>query len=730
MIGKRPATIDDLDRAIRNLRMEIDGRVMAVGGAVGDHDLLSTYHADTLAADAVQGDLIYAESDNAWTRLPLGAAGEYVRSDGTDVEWSELLSADIAWGAVTGLVYLTAGVLSQKTLGIANTNIPPIDHVSVADNDFAKFTASGLEGRSYAETLADLSGQADAMFDWNDQRLENVLSLEVKDLSVDTADDYIGLENHHKKTAGASDADDDFYAHDNYVALNQPGGTIGYLSGLYTESWLIDGTIAHDLEAIYNKVVISGGVVSGDVIGSTDYLIMNGGSIDDLFGHITRLDVAVALTITGDVYGHYIEADIDTDPTGDVYMLYLKEYDNVDYGFYQDGSGLNVFGGALQLDTVADAAGDVDKFLVLDAGDVLDYRTAAELLADLSGDAGATFDWNGQNLTGVPNLSTKTTAAWSKTIGATGNYATWAAMIADMPDLIAHAVTVTIETGTHLTEECLLDNKSGLTSAAAIQIKAAKYYPTTYGATIPTADSATATTLRDTSVFTVADYYNDCWVVIVNGTGTDNGPVQITDTDGVNGDIIVASWPGTQPDNTSEYIICGAHIDAESTRWNAFASSGCSVPVTLIGICFSTAQGTGGCISLKGNSFTLSYCVAYGGKYIGLASSASETYVKVCGIIGNNTTNYSLFGGVFASAGYFEAAYSRISDNLRRGVMITYGANANITLNAGDNNGLWGTECKYGGQADCAGAECSGSSGNHSDTGTAGSNSADQASAY
>ena len=102
-------------------------------------------------------------------------------------------------------------------------------------------------------------------------------------------------------------------------------------------------------------------------------------------------------------------------------------------------------------------------------------------------------------------------------------------------------------TGTHLTEECLLNNKSGLTSLAAISINAAKYYPTTYGATIPTADSATATTLRDTSVFTVDDYYNDCWVVIVDGTGTDNGPVQITDTDGINGDIIVAAWPGTQP---------------------------------------------------------------------------------------------------------------------------------------------------------------------------------------
>ena len=43
------------------------------------------------------------------------------------------------------------------TFGIANTNAVKIDHASVADNDFAKFTASGLEGRSYAEVKSDLS---------------------------------------------------------------------------------------------------------------------------------------------------------------------------------------------------------------------------------------------------------------------------------------------------------------------------------------------------------------------------------------------------------------------------------------------------------------------------------------------------------------------------------------------------------------------------------------------
>ena len=42
------------------------------------------------------------------------------------------------------------------TYGIANTNYVKIDAADVADNDYAKFTANGLEGRSYAEVLSDI----------------------------------------------------------------------------------------------------------------------------------------------------------------------------------------------------------------------------------------------------------------------------------------------------------------------------------------------------------------------------------------------------------------------------------------------------------------------------------------------------------------------------------------------------------------------------------------------
>lgn len=61
--------------------------------------------------------------------------------------------------------------------GIADENIVRMDDADAADNDYAKFTANGLEGRSYAEVLSDLSGQAAAAFGWNSQNLTGIGSL-------------------------------------------------------------------------------------------------------------------------------------------------------------------------------------------------------------------------------------------------------------------------------------------------------------------------------------------------------------------------------------------------------------------------------------------------------------------------------------------------------------------------------------------------------------------------
>jgi hypothetical protein len=54
---------------------------------------------------------------------------------------------------------LTIGtdVLAEQTIGIADNNLLEVDDATAADNEFAKFTANGLEGRSYAEVRTDIN---------------------------------------------------------------------------------------------------------------------------------------------------------------------------------------------------------------------------------------------------------------------------------------------------------------------------------------------------------------------------------------------------------------------------------------------------------------------------------------------------------------------------------------------------------------------------------------------
>ncbi|MCK4240821.1 MAG: hypothetical protein KAX30_04300 [Candidatus Atribacteria bacterium] len=87
-------------------------------------------------------------------------------------------------------------VLAQQTIGIANNNLVKTDHASIADNDYAKFTASGLEGRNYAEILADLSGQVAAAFDFNSQNLTSIKQMDFNAIvgdKISLVGDRLGL---------------------------------------------------------------------------------------------------------------------------------------------------------------------------------------------------------------------------------------------------------------------------------------------------------------------------------------------------------------------------------------------------------------------------------------------------------------------------------------------------------------------------------------------------------
>ena len=120
-------------------------RRVAAGNAIGltDGGANSTLTIALSIAGQVIGDIIY-HTGAAWDRLAgnTTTTKKFLTQTGDGVA-----SAAPGWGTI---------VAADLPVGIADDKIVQIDSADVADNDFAKFTAAGLEGRSYAEVRQDL----------------------------------------------------------------------------------------------------------------------------------------------------------------------------------------------------------------------------------------------------------------------------------------------------------------------------------------------------------------------------------------------------------------------------------------------------------------------------------------------------------------------------------------------------------------------------------------------
>ena len=84
-----------------------------------------------------------------------------VENAGSDTDKFLVLDAGNQLKFGTGSETLSdIGALGSLTFGIADTNAVKIDSSSVADDEYARFTANGLESRSTAEVLSDIGAQA------------------------------------------------------------------------------------------------------------------------------------------------------------------------------------------------------------------------------------------------------------------------------------------------------------------------------------------------------------------------------------------------------------------------------------------------------------------------------------------------------------------------------------------------------------------------------------------
>jgi hypothetical protein len=153
----------------------IDGSSASTTGNAGTvtNGIYTTSDATTLAAatGANKGKYLFNNAGTGvleWQTVTSGAGDTVSPATNTDSyipQWNGANSKTLKDGLAVpagGLAGLTALGLKQNTLtfGIANTNAVLINAADVASGDFARFTTTGLEGRSNAEVLSDIGAAA------------------------------------------------------------------------------------------------------------------------------------------------------------------------------------------------------------------------------------------------------------------------------------------------------------------------------------------------------------------------------------------------------------------------------------------------------------------------------------------------------------------------------------------------------------------------------------------
>ncbi len=160
--------------SFRNITLtgELDAGSLDISG---DADIDGTLEADamTLNGTAITTTATLSTGISN-TNVPVFTSGvaddDFLRVAGTSIE-----------GRSAAEVLSDIGGQASLTFGISNTNAVKIDSASVADDEYARFTASGLESRSTAEVLSDIGGQASLTFGISNTNAVKIDSASVAD---------------------------------------------------------------------------------------------------------------------------------------------------------------------------------------------------------------------------------------------------------------------------------------------------------------------------------------------------------------------------------------------------------------------------------------------------------------------------------------------------------------------------------------------------------------------
>lgn len=365
------------NEAVSGNGRQMDGAIQVVNTNMGGGTSGYGYGLDLSGADIATADIILQNSEtisnatdglialsskfSASTGSTIGnltlANGSITDSDGaisfgdenlvtTGTLGSGKLTVDAGAGQAIIIKGISTGDANVGWIGFydsdGTTRRGYVGDASNADDDIVLASDTGdvriksASGNVLIEnlTLADGSiTDSGGTIDFGDEILNTDGALVFQNLNLSTTATHEHLKNYVYKTGGASNYNDHIVALVNYAKMDDGSNGIGNLIAITSYAWHTQGDIGtsgsnKELLGINAGCNLDGGKVWGNVYGC--YFL-----VDQESGH----------EITGNVYGQRIVMDLDGTVGGTSYMLILRENTGVDYGFYQDGTAINLFGG-------------------------------------------------------------------------------------------------------------------------------------------------------------------------------------------------------------------------------------------------------------------------------------------------------------------------------------------------------------------------------------------------
>jgi hypothetical protein len=332
-----------------NLGLVIGTNVQAYDAQL---DTLAGFTAAQVTRGIADGNLLTANdvvADNDWLRINgtevEGRSDAEIKADlsleiGTDVQ-----AYDAQLDTLAGFS------AAQVIRGIADDNLMTVDQVGAADNDFARFTANGLEGRSYSEVMGDLSGQAAAAFLMNSQQIQA--------LADPTGDQHAATKAYVDSQVVASDLD--FAGDTGGAQAVSDSQTLTFEGGLGLASLSAAQKITYNVE-------VSGALgVFGDILNTTKLGISGSIAGDGLGFANTGGDLNIADTLSVNVDDSSIEINADALRVKALGVTNaMMAVNSVDSDQYVDGS----------IDLIHMSANSVDSDQYVDASIDLAHMSA------------------------------------------------------------------------------------------------------------------------------------------------------------------------------------------------------------------------------------------------------------------------------------------------------------------------------------------------------------------